>query len=138
MLNSVHLMGRITAPLELKITQTGLSVLSFSIAVERNIKGQNGEKQTDFINIVAWRQTAEFVANYFDKGSMICIEGSIQTRQYTAQDGSKRSVTEVLAERVHFTGESKKAATGQNNAVHSDFSNQSNMQEVEENDDLPF
>lgn len=104
-------MGRLTAKPELKTTPSGVSVATFSIAVDRDYKAQNGEKQTDFISVVAWRQTAEFVTKWFDKGSMICVEGSLQTRSYTAQDGTKRIVTEVIADKVHFTGEKKDTAT---------------------------
>lgn len=107
MLNKVILMGRITAPLELKTTPTGTNVLSFSLAVERDFKDANGERQTDFINVVAWRQTAVFISQFFDKGRMIAIEGSIQTRSYDTPNGEKRYVTEVIAEKAHFTGEAR-------------------------------
>lgn len=100
-------MGRITAKPELKTTPSGVSVATFTIAIDRDYKSQSGEKQSDFIQIVAWRQTAEFVTRWFDKGSLICVEGSLQVRSYTAQDGSKRFVTEVVASSVHFTGEKK-------------------------------
>lgn len=107
MLNRVILMGRITQNLELKTTASGISVTSFSIAVDRNYVKQGEERQTDFINIVCWRKQAEFVCRYFEKGSMIALEGQIQTRTYQAKDGSNRYVTEVVADSVSFTGEKR-------------------------------
>ena len=108
MLNKFICMGRIVEDLELKVTPSGVNVVVFTVAVERDYKGQNGEKQTDFLKVVAWRQTAEFIVNYFGKGRMICVEGSVQTRNYTDKDNNKRTATEVIAEKVFFTGESKK------------------------------
>ncbi|MCI5599161.1 MAG: single-stranded DNA-binding protein [Ruminococcus sp.] len=105
MLNRVILMGRITQDLELKTTASGISVTSFSIAVDRNYVKQGEQRQTDFINIVCWRQQAEFVCRYFGKGSMIAIEGQLQSRTYQAKDGTNRYVTEVVADNVSFTGE---------------------------------
>ena len=105
MLNRVILMGRITADLELKTTASGISVTSFTIAVDRNYVKQGEQRQTDFINIVCWRQQAEFVCRYFGKGSMIAIEGQLQTRTYQAKDGTNRYVTEVVADNISFTGE---------------------------------
>lgn len=106
MFNLVVLTGRLTADPELKTTPNGISVTSFSIAVGRRYRA--GETaQTDFINIVAWRQTAEFVAKYFKKGSMIGIEGSIQTRKYTDKNGNNRTAFEVVANNVQFV-ESKR------------------------------
>ena len=105
MLNRVILMGRITQELELKTTASGISVTSFSIAVDRNYVKQGEQRQTDFINIVCWRQQAEFVCRYFGKGSMIAIEGQLQSRTYQAKDGTNRYVTEVVADNVSFTGE---------------------------------
>ncbi|MGN0475953.1 MAG: single-stranded DNA-binding protein [Ruminococcus sp.] len=105
MLNRVILMGRITADLELKTTASGISVTSFTIAVDRNYVKQGEQRQTDFINIVCWRQQAEFVCRYFGKGSMIAVEGQLQTRTYQAKDGTNRYVTEVVADNISFTGE---------------------------------
>jgi single-strand DNA-binding protein len=102
MLNKVILMGRLTADLELKQTPSNIAVVSFTLAVERNYTPKGTEKQADFINIVAWRHTAEFVAKYFAKGQLLAVEGSIQTRNYTDKDGNKRYVTEVVAEQVYF------------------------------------
>lgn len=102
MLNSVCLMGRLAADPELKTTQNGVSVTSFRIAVDRTFQSKGQEKQTDWIDIVAWRNTAEFVTRYFRKGSMIAVQGSIQTRSYTDRDGGKRTAFEVVADNVFF------------------------------------
>ena len=105
-LNKVILMGRLSNDPELKQTTSGVSVCSFSIAVNRRFKSENGQQDVDFINIVAWRQSAEFVSRYFKKGSCIIVCGQIQTRNYTDNQGQKRYVTEVVADEVTF-GESK-------------------------------
>ncbi|MCI6496644.1 MAG: single-stranded DNA-binding protein [Anaeromassilibacillus sp.] len=105
MLNRVILMGRLVADPELKTTQSGISVTSFRIAVERSYTKAGEERQTDFINIVCWRNTAEFVCKYFPKGSLIALEGQLQTRSYQDKDGTTRYVVEVLADKVSFTGE---------------------------------
>lgn len=105
MLNKVILMGRLVADPELRQTANGISVCSFRIAVDRNYSKEQ-EKQTDFINIVAWRGTADFVSRYFSKGKMIIVEGAIQTRNYQDKDGQKRTAVEVNASNVMF-GESK-------------------------------
>ena len=108
MFNIVILTGRICQPVELKTTPSGISVCTFSIAVDRAYK-KGEEKETDFINIVAWRQTAEFISKWFTKGNLIGIEGSIQTRKYTDKNGNNRTVFEVVANNAHFV-ESKKSA----------------------------
>ncbi len=105
MLNKVIIMGRLTADPELKQISSGVSVTSFRVAVERNYVPQGGERQADFINVVAWKGTAEHVARWFSKGRMICVEGSLQTRQYVDKTGANRTATEVIAENVYFTGE---------------------------------
>lgn len=111
MLNKVILTGRLTATPELKTTTGGISVASFSIAVQRQFKSADGSYQTDFINIVAWRNTAEFVTRYFEKGQLIAIVGSIQTRNYEDKMGNKRTAFEVVAEEAQFV-ESKKDSAG--------------------------
>ena len=103
MINSVVLMGRIVNDLELKTTQSGLSVVSFRIAVDR--KYSKGEKQTDFFDVVAWETQAEFICRYFRKGSLIALEGELRTRSFQTKDGANRTVTEVLVNNVSFTGE---------------------------------
>ena len=110
--NRVILMGRITHDLELKTTPSGVNVCSFSIAVDRRFQTKGEEKKSDFFNIVAWRQTAEFVTRYFAKGRMILVEGELQTRQYTDKNGVNVRVVEIVADQVCFTGE--KASNGGN------------------------
>lgn len=110
--NKVILIGRLTKDLELKVTQSGIPVVSGSIAVNRSYK-QGEERKADFINFTAWRGTAEFIARYFHKGSSILIDGALQTRDYTANDGSKRYVTEVVVANAGFID---KAADAPQNA----------------------
>ena len=111
MLNHITLMGRLTRDPELRYTQSGTPVASFSLAVDRDYGSRDGgERQTDFINVVAWRQTAEFVTRYFRKSSMIAIQGSIQTRNYEDKNGNKRTAVEIVADRASFCG--SKAETG--------------------------
>lgn len=104
MLNVVALMGRLVYEPELKTTPSGINVCSFRIACDRNFARQGEQRQADFIDIVAWRHTAEFVCKYFQKGSMIAVEGSLQTRQYQDKNGNNRTATEVLASQVSFCG----------------------------------
>lgn len=107
MLNKIIVMGRMTADPELRSTASGKNVTSFTLAVDRDFKGQNNEREADFINCVAWNGTADFVTRYFHKGSMAVVAGRLQTRKYETQDGQKRTATEVIAENVYF-GEGKK------------------------------
>ena len=112
MLNRIILMGRLTRDPELRHTQTGTPVASFSLAVDRDFKDRNtGEKATDFIDIVAWRQTAEFVYRYFTKGRMAVVEGRLQIRDWTDKEGGKRRSAEVVADNIYF-GDSKRDAEG--------------------------
>lgn len=115
MFNCVILSGRLTADPELKTTPNGVSVCTFSIAVERRYK-QGEERQADFINIVAWRSSAEFVSKYFNKGSMIGIEGSIQTRKYQDKDGNNRTAFEVVANNVQFVESKRSEGEGEGNS----------------------
>ena len=101
-MNSICLMGRLTGDPELKTTQSGVSVTSFSVAVDRAYRSKDQERQTDFINCVAWRQTAEFISRYFRKGQRIALQGSLQSRKYTANDGSQRTVYEVVVDNAFF------------------------------------
>lgn len=112
MLNCAIIMGRLTADPELRTTQSGVSVTSFSVAVDRSFVRAGEERQTDFINVVAWRQTAEFVTRYFHKGSMIAVQGSIQTRNYEDKNGNKRTAVEVVANNVSFCGSKAETGTG--------------------------
>lgn len=117
MLNCAIIMGRLTADPELRTTASGLSVTSFSVAVDRRFQRQGEDKQTDFINVVAWRQTAEFVSRYFHKGSMIAVQGSIQTRNYEDKNGNKRTAVEIVADNVSFCGSKAETGTGAPAAV---------------------
>lgn len=111
MLNIAALMGRLTKDPELRYTQNNVPVTSFTLAVDRRYSGSGGEKQTDFIGIVAWRQTAEFVSKWFKKGQLVAVDGSIQTRKYQDRDGNNRTAFEVVANNVHFA-ESKRDGEG--------------------------
>ena len=104
MLNVIAIMGRLVADPELRTTPQGTNVCSFRIAVDRSFTRQGEERKADFIAVTAWRQTAEFVSKYFQKGSMIAIEGSLQTRHYQDKNGNSRTTTEVLASQVSFCG----------------------------------
>lgn len=152
MLNVVAIMGRLVADPELRTTTQGHSVCSFRIACDRSYVQQGQERQSDFIDIVAWRQQADFVSKYFHKGSMIAVEGSLQTRQYQDKQGSKRTAVEVVANNISFAGtkrqdgknapsyeqqtasyvEQAKAQTGFAQGSADDFA------VISDNDDLPF
>lgn len=146
MLNHIVLMGRLTRDPELRTTQSGVSVVSFTLAVDRDFQNRDGgDRQADFIDIVAWRNTAEFVSKYFAKGRMAVVSGRLQIRDWTDKEGGKRRSAEVVADNVYF-GDSKRdaAPTGQSSgyaapsygndsgSVHVDFS------EVEDDGELPF
>ena len=107
MLNVVAIMGRLVADPELRTTTQGQSVCSFRIACDRSYVQQGQERQADFIDIVAWRQQADFVSKYFQRGSLIAVEGSLQTRNYQDKNGSKRTAVEVLADNISFAGAKK-------------------------------
>ncbi len=144
-LNKVILIGHLTADPELKQTPSGVSVTSFSIGVARRFTRAGEQAQSDFINIVAWRTTAEFITKYFRKGSAICICGSIQTRSWTANDGSKRYTTEVVADEATFVerkGENSGYAPRNDDfqapAFASDAGIAPKFEEVAGDEDLPF
>lgn len=107
MLNVVAIMGRLVADPELRTTGNGTNVCSFRIACDRNFAQQGQERQADFIDVVAWRQSAEFICKYFQKGSLIAVEGSLQSRQYQDKNGNKRTAVEVLANQINFAGGKK-------------------------------
>ena len=130
MYNKSILIGRLVADPELKTTPNGVNVAAFRIAVDRPYK-QDGERKADFISIVAWRAAAEFVCNYFGKGRLIGIEGSIQTRDYTDKDGNKRYITEVVAERAFFVESKKAEPSGQGEPP-------SGFEPMKDNGDLPW
>ena len=111
MINNAVIMGRLVADPELRTTGSGISVTSFTVAVDRRFVRQGEERQADFIDIIAWRQTAEFVSKYFRKGSMIAVQGSIQTRNYEDKQGNKRTAVEVVADNVSFCGSKAESGT---------------------------
>lgn len=130
MLNRVCLMGRLTRDPELRQTQNGVSVTTFTLAVDRNYQADKNNRQADFINIVAWRHTAEFAEKYFTKGQLAAVEGSIQTRSYQDKDGNSRTAFEVVADQVYF------AEKKNTNAAQPDISS---FEEFDDADgDLPF
>ena len=104
-MNKVILMGRLTRDVEMRQTPNGVSLARFSIAVNRRFAGKDAQQQADFINCVAWRQTAEFISRYFSKGKMIALEGSIQVRNYTNKNDNKRQAVEVLVSQAYFAGD---------------------------------
>lgn len=137
MLNKIFLQGRIVNDIDVKTTPSGASVATFRIAVDRDFKSKDGQKETDFITIVAWRNTAEFVYKYFAKGRMILIDGRLQIRNYTDKDGNKRTSAEVVADSVYFSDSKKDdPLEGLANTVNNTFGN--NFAEVEDDGDLPF
>lgn len=145
MLNNVVLMGRLTADPELRTTQTGKSVCSFTIAVDSGYARNGEERRADFINIVAWENQANFITRYFGKGSMIAISGRLQTRQYEDKTGAKRTAFEVVAREVSFCG--SKAETGTNGGSYSAPAAQApayqtavpgDFEEITDDEDLPF
>ena len=150
MLNHIVLMGRLVKDPELRQTQAGVSVVSFRIAVDRDFQNRDsGEKQADFIDIVAWRNTAEFVSKYFTKGRMAVVSGRLQIREWTDRDGGKRYATEVVADNVYF-GDSKPGGQGGSQPSGSSRGNsgygggydapeiKTDFAEVDDDGDLPF
>ena len=143
MLNCAVIMGRLTADPELRQTPSGVAVTRFTVAVDRGYVKAGEERKADFITVVAWRQTAEFVTRYFSKGSMIAVQGSIQTGSYE-KDGIKRSTFEIVADNVSFCGSKSESSTGGaprvNDNAASSFSNGSinDFAAISDDDDLPF
>ena len=143
MINMVALMGRLTYEPELRKTPSDVSVIRFQIAVDRSYQRAGAERQADFIDCVAWRQTAEFISRYFHKGSMIAVEGTIQTSSYTDKNGNNRKQTEVLANNVSFCG--SKSENGGSMDIEPETAptylsaDNSDFEEiVDDDDDLPF
>lgn len=137
-LNKVMLGGRLTSDVELKSTQSGVSVCSFSLAVNRKYS-KEGEQATDFINCQAWRNTAEFISKYFKKGSSLCVIGSIQVRNWTDQNGQKRYATEVVVDEALFVDSKNDSQTAQGASYIPDAYNpQPHYEEISTDDDLPF
>lgn len=155
MLNVVAIMGRLVADPELRTTQQGTNVCSFRIACDRSYAKQGEQRQADFIDIVAWRAQAEFVCKYFQKGSPIAIEGSLQTRQYQDKNGNSRTAVEVLANNINFAGPKAadapsarsfdeqtesyaREAKGAQNAPQAAESTTDDFAEINDDEDLPF
>lgn len=143
-MNKVILMGRLTKAVELRQTPNGIAVARFTIAANRRF-AKDGQQQADFINCIAWRQTGEFIAKYFKKGSMIAIAGSIQTRTWDGNDGKKQYATEVNVNEAYFTGSKAESGAGENNTDFSDsgiddLNNQygDDFATIGDEDDLPF
>ena len=132
MLNTAIFIGRLTADPELRHTSSDTAVTSFTVAVDRSYVKTGAERQADFIDVVAWRSTAEFICKYFKKGQLIAIQGSIQTRSYEDKNGNKRKAVEVVADQAHFAGP-KREQEGGNFAQPVD-----GFQEITADDDLPF
>lgn len=142
MLNRIIIMGRLTRDPELRNTQSGTSVTSFTLAVDRDFKDrESGEKSTDFIDVVAWRHTADFVCKYFSKGRMAVAEGRLQIREWKDKDGNNRRTAEIVAENVYF-GDSKRDGEGGGSyapTYNTTAGQQTGFQEVKDDDgDLPF
>lgn len=143
MLNNVVLMGRLTFEPELRTTPSGVSVVRIQIAVDRRFQRQGDERKADFIDVTAWRQTAEFISRYFHKGDMIAVEGSIQTDSYTDQGGNKRKSVTVVASNVSFCG-SKSESNAQNGTAPAQSNSQTyvpsnvDIEVIDDDDDLPF
>lgn len=143
MINTITLMGRLTADPELRTTPNGRSVTSFSIAVDRGYARPGEERQTDFINIVAWQQQAEFVCRYFKKGSMIALTGSLQTRSYEDKNGNKRTAYDVVGREFSFCGSKAETGTTGGNmpsqaAPAYQTARAADFEEIPDDEDLPF
>jgi single-strand DNA-binding protein len=136
MFNKAIIIGRLTADPEVKVTPNkGASVCSFTVAVDRPFKAEGGERFTDFVNVVSWRSTAEFVGKWFGKGDMVGVEGTLQSRSYTNKDGEKRTIWEVVADRAFFAGNRVNNATQNENATQAEFAPE---EPIGDNSDLPF
>lgn len=138
MLNRVILMGRLVADPELKTTNSGISVTSFRIAVDRNYVKAGEQRQADFFDIVAWRSSAEFVCKHFSKGSLIAVDGQLQSRSYQTKDGQNRTAIEVQADNISFTGERKDKANEPVVSTPQTYARQQPVRSVTPDDDLPF
>lgn len=132
MLNKIVIQGRLTKDPELRRTQSGTAVASFTVAVDRDFKSQSGEKETDFIDVVAWRNTAEFVSKYFSKGRMAVVEGRLQLRDWTDKEGNKRRAAEIVADSVYFGDSKRDGGDTVQSEPQGDFS------EIEDDGTFPF
>lgn len=137
MLNHITIMGRMTREPELRRTAQGTAVVSFTLAVDRDFQSGGSERQTDFIEVVAWKGTAEFISKYFHKGSMTVVSGRLQMRKWTDNNGNNRISAEVVADNVYF-GESKKTGNAEPQYSAPQYS-EPNMREIDDSDgELPF
>ena len=136
MLNHIVLMGRLTRDPELRHTQSGTAVAGFSLAVERDFKGDTGDRETDFIDCVAWRSTAEFVSKYLSKGRMAIVDGRLQMRDWTDRDGNKRRSAEVVADHVYFGDSKREAGTTQGQITA--YQPNDAFEELGDDEDVPF
>ena len=148
MYNKAIIMGRLTADPELRQTPNGHSVTSFSVAVDRPFTGKDGTKEVDFLEVVAWRGTAEFICKWFKKGNPILVDGSIQTRQYTDKNGNDRRTHEIVADSVSFTGSKMNEVSDlepkpqtqktEDTADFAEIEDDGDFAEIEDDGDLPF
>lgn len=139
-MNEVTIIGRIATDIELRTTQNGIAHASFKVAVDRKYKGQDGKKISDFLQVAAWRQSAEFVSKYGNKGDRVAVHGSIQSRSYDAQDGTKRYITEIVSDNIELFGSSKRESENNTGTASKAKATSANdgFVEVGETDDLPF
>ena len=149
-MNKVILIGRLAADPESRTTQSGISQCSFRLAVQRRYANQQGVREADFLTIVAWRQTAEFVSRYFRKGSMIAVQGSIQTRTYEDRNGNKRYAVEIVADNVSFCGSKAETGTAGGSARYEEparpqsaapayaSGSMGDFSDIQDDDELPF
>lgn len=138
MLNVIAVMGRLARDPELRQTTTGKSVASFTIACDRGRKDANGQKQTDWLNVVSWDKTAEFVCRYFRKGSLVVVDGRLQSRSYQDKDGNNRTAVEIVAQNVNFSGEKTNSEPASAPAVSYSSGNNSDFEIIPDETDLPF
>lgn len=143
MLNKVFIQGRMTADPELRHTQNGVAVATFRLAVTRDFKEKDGKRKADFISVVCWRGTAEFFSRFFQKGSLVVVEGRLQVRDYTDRDGNKRFITEVIADNVYFSESRKRDDTEQTYQAGGDTeqtypASGERFEDIPDNEDLPF
>lgn len=137
-MNKVVLIGRLTRDPELRTTPSGVSAVNFSIAVNRNFKNKDGVIETDFFNVTAWRRQAENISKYCMKGTQVCVEGRLQNRTYEAQDGTKRYVTDVIADNVEFLSRPSNSAIDSNNGYYPDVPSEQSPSETTITEEDPF
>jgi single-strand DNA-binding protein len=138
MLNNITLQGRLTRDPEMKATASGISCATFTLACEQDYKNPNGERDTDFFDVVAWRGTGDFVQRYFVKGQMAVVNGRLQTSQWTAQDGSKRKAVQIVAENVYFCGANNASGQDTEQATEQPAAVEESGFTPVETDELPF